>query len=68
MILSSLQPAWILFVVGPVCVLNFLTLLAVVVHAVRYARCRSIKARMKRFAAEERAHRHTSDGGEGEAR
>jgi len=68
MILLSIEPAWILFVVGPVCVLSFLSLLAVVVHAVRYARRHSIKARMKRFAAEERAHRHTRNGGEGKGR
>lgn len=68
MIFSSLQPAWVMFVVGPVCALSLLTLLAVVVHEVRYARRHSIKARMKRFAAEERAHRQTRNGGEGEGR
>ncbi len=68
MILSSLQPAWVLFVVGPVCVLSFLTLLLVVAHAVQYARYHSIKARMKRLATEERAHRHTRNGGEGQGR
>ncbi len=68
MILSSLQPAWVLFVVGPVCALSFLTLLLVVAHEVQYARYHSIKARMKRLATEERAHRHLGTGEEGQGR
>ncbi len=56
-VIAQIALPWMAFVTLPACVLSFYGLAVVLREEVRYARHDSIKARMQRFAVEERARR-----------
>ncbi len=45
------------FLMVPVCVLSFCSVLAIMIHDVRYARTMTVKARMRQFALREQSRR-----------
>jgi hypothetical protein len=56
-LLLAISADWRTYLLVPHCVLSLATTLAIAVHEIRYARHQSIKARMRAFAAGERAQR-----------